>query len=548
MTRKFNYLLWIIILCPLSMYAQVTLEWTYPTTNLHRVNWTFGGENYWFANDSLREIKVFSGAHQLVNVIPYPSVSNAQVRLLQGEYGVSQTVINGDPLLEIVWLVKDTVTKKESLIIKNELGNLLFQLNARPYIVDFSVIEGLSNKLFITTLEIGLDAFTTKVFSLPNVNLENVYFRSYYLHRKVFGIAGEKYFYKDSRNRRMQIYNADHSFWKYVDLTWFNSISIDDTDTFTDADDNVFSKDSLVSVSFSYANSNGYNNIILCENWKRYRPDNTSFIIDKKDGLDTKILQITWTSSGNSTFRLIKLNDFIPQIQFESINPISRFLSKKYGEVIANYGYFSFSLFLSNYRNLKTMNFNPKDGYNADLYSGFYQSDKYYHLCDSLIHRDSLFEAIYLEKKSNVDIFRIKIANDTGKIYQTIDSTRDFSINTTKGLPAKLFTKTGNSNPYNTKVWRLGGATTGIKEAPSVFEVKLYPNPSNAEINVELLGNTEGGQFAIDVYNLLGKNVYSVKNSLSNQFILKKEQLGNGVFIVKISQGQNSISKKVFFN
>jgi hypothetical protein len=83
---------------------------------------------------------------------------------------------------------------------------------------------------------------------------------------------------------------------------------------------------------------------------------------------------------------------------------------------------------------------------------------------------------------------------------------------------------------------------------PSVFDVKLYPNLSKDEINVELLGNTEGGQKAIDVYNLQGQNVFSFKNSLSKQFILKKEQLGAGVFVVKISQGQNSISKKVLFN
>jgi hypothetical protein len=49
------------------------------------------------------------------------------------------------------------------------------------------------------------------------------------------------------------------------------------------------------------------------------------------------------------------------------------------------------------------------------------------------------------------------------------------------------------------------------------------------------------------VFNLLGKSVFSVKNSLSRQFVLKKEQIGEGVFIVKITQGQNSISKKVFF-
>jgi hypothetical protein len=45
MTRKFNCLFWVMLLCyPLSISAQVTLEWTYPTTDLHRTNWTYGGE------------------------------------------------------------------------------------------------------------------------------------------------------------------------------------------------------------------------------------------------------------------------------------------------------------------------------------------------------------------------------------------------------------------------------------------------------------------------------------------------------------------------
>ena len=553
MTRKFTGLLWILFLSyPLSISAQVTLEMTYPTTNLQRVNWTFGGEHYWFANDSLREIKVFSATHQLVNILPYPSVTNAQVRLLPSEYGVSQTVINADNLLEFVWLIKDNATGETRLQITNQQGIVLFSYDNPFESVSFSEILVLPSKLFLTDFESNIREYSTKVYSLPSFNIEKIYFRAYRLHRKVLGYAKEKYFYKDITSKKMQIYDENHRFWKNVNLVWFSNITLSNNDEYTDIDDNIFSKDSLVEVSFGYSNSNSYGkNIILSENiYKRYRPEEIDFIIDEKEGLDHKILE--WDLNRVTTkYRIVQLNNFIPQTEFESSNPISRFLSKKYGEVFVNYGHSSVNLFLSNYRNLKRLNFVSNDSfYFASPYYNYSSlgTERLISISDSLIHRDSLFEAIFIEQKYNNTNFRVRITNDTGKIYQTIDSTRDFSINTTKGLSPKLFTKTGNSNPYNTKVWRLGGATTGVKEPPSVLEMKIYPNPSNDEINVELLGNTEGGQFDVSVSNLLGQNVFSLRNSVFKQFILKKEQIGKGIFIVKISQGQNSISKKVFFN
>jgi hypothetical protein len=308
MTQRFYLRLMVWLLClPLSITAQVMQEASYQTTDLHRVNWTLGGEKYWFANDSLKEIKVFSALHQPFKTIKYPSILNAEVRLLQGDFGVSQTTINTDDLLEMVWLIRDTLTKKESFQIKNELDSTIFFLSTRAYIVDFNMIEGLNSKLFITTYEQGLEVFTTKCYDLPNIRLENVYFRSYYLHRKKFGYTGEKYFYKDSKNRRMQIFNADHTFWKYVDLAWSSNISLDDTDIYTDANDNIFAKDSLIEVGFSYGTPTGYNNIILSENGGKYRPSKTTFWVDKQNGLEDKILEADYNSSVNTKYRLLIL-------------------------------------------------------------------------------------------------------------------------------------------------------------------------------------------------------------------------------------------------
>ena len=144
MTQKLYCLFWgFLFTLPLPIFAQVTLEMTYPTTDLHRVNWTSGGERYWYADDSLKQIKIFSAQHQLFKTIQYPSVPNAQVQLLQGDYGVSQTTIHPDNLLEMVWLIKDTVLMQFNLQIRNEADSLLFKVETPFDVVSFSEIEGL---------------------------------------------------------------------------------------------------------------------------------------------------------------------------------------------------------------------------------------------------------------------------------------------------------------------------------------------------------------------------------------------------------------------
>jgi hypothetical protein len=168
MNQRYKLLSLSFLFCfSFNLYTQVTLEATYPTTDLHRVNWALGGEKYWYSNDSLKEIKVFSAQHQLMKTIRYPSVFNTQVRLLQNEQAVTQTTINGDDLLEIIWFFKDTLTKKEQMKIINEKDSVLFSLNDVSDNVQLSEIEGLPSKLFVSIYDNGLETYTSKVFALP---------------------------------------------------------------------------------------------------------------------------------------------------------------------------------------------------------------------------------------------------------------------------------------------------------------------------------------------------------------------------------------------
>jgi polyhydroxybutyrate depolymerase len=91
-------------------------------------------------------------------------------------------------------------------------------------------------------------------------------------------------------------------------------------------------------------------------------------------------------------------------------------------------------------------------------------------------------------------------------------------------------------------------ATTDVKEVylPETA-VAIFPNPSHDVLTVEMLENTEGGNYNTLVFNMLGQQVFALKNINSTQWVLKKEDIGKGLFVVKINQGEKVIVKRIVF-
>lgn len=537
--KLFLKLLFLLSL-PLSIHAQIIFEKAYPTTDLHRVYWTYGGEKYWFSNDSLREIKIYSADHQLIRTIPYPSVPNTQVRLLQSEHGLTQTTLNNDDLMEMVWIFKDTLTKQEKLQIRNENNEVLFTLNSRPHIISFNEIEGLRTKLFITIYDNGTDIYSTRVYDLPNMNLENVYFRSYYLHRKKFGYAGETYFYKDSKARAIHVYNKDHIYRTSVDLAWFPAARIDDSDTYTDADDNLFSKDSLVEVTFTYASNESYSQMIRSENGQIIYKTGYGFRIDHQKGLEDRFFaQEDYINEHHYGVHVLPSLGALKLSQL----PIFRTVLKKYGET-----YFTKNtennivLHTQTTNNIKIIRLPIS---NSIFYPhGLMQDTGFPIITDSIINPDTLIEVIYSEyqNRNNVRKYTTKIINDTGFVYKTIEDTRYFSINQTKGLSDKLFTKTGNDKPYETKIWRFGN-TTATKSPPSVSDVLIYPNPFSSEVTVDI-GTIHPSETVIKVYDALGKQIY-FSQIFESKTQISLNNFGKGIYFFDIMNSKGRVIRKV---
>ena len=80
---------------------------------------------------------------------------------------------------------------------------------------------------------------------------------------------------------------------------------------------------------------------------------------------------------------------------------------------------------------------------------------------------------------------------------------------------------------------------TDVVNVNPLKETNIYPNPANNVLNINTEANSE-----IIIYNLLGKEVYSLKNSQMNNTINVSEFV-EGAYIVKIISNNNIYTKKI---
>ena len=70
--------------------------------------------------------------------------------------------------------------------------------------------------------------------------------------------------------------------------------------------------------------------------------------------------------------------------------------------------------------------------------------------------------------------------------------------------------------------------------------VKFHPNPVKRDLTVELKSNVET---EIEIFDILGKRVF--KNTINKTNTLNLQALKTGIYIVKITQGNSTITKKL---
>ena len=105
-------------------------------------------------------------------------------------------------------------------------------------------------------------------------------------------------------------------------------------------------------------------------------------------------------------------------------------------------------------------------------------------------------------------------------------------------LTAYIFgTATDPDLSNNQKCLTVTRGTTGINELEG--EVNVYPNPATTVINID---NAEGAQ--VSVFDINGRMISNIESASANQTI-DASNLAKGMYIVRIANGNNVITKKV---
>jgi hypothetical protein len=89
--------------------------------------------------------------------------------------------------------------------------------------------------------------------------------------------------------------------------------------------------------------------------------------------------------------------------------------------------------------------------------------------------------------------------------------------------------------------------TTGIEQVDEP-QFALYPNPAGSEINI-LFSNNITGDLHIEVLDIWGQLAYSAwaQNTYNgNKYAVNINQLAAGVYLLKVSNGENKFGVKRF--
>ncbi len=83
-----------------------------------------------------------------------------------------------------------------------------------------------------------------------------------------------------------------------------------------------------------------------------------------------------------------------------------------------------------------------------------------------------------------------------------------------------------------------------IEENKIDNDIKIFPNPFHIQTSVKF-NNSENSEYSFVLYNTLGKKVEEVKNIISNEFEIKRNDLPNGIYLYRLISSSKIIHGKI---
>jgi hypothetical protein len=514
-----------------NSFAQITLDHIYKNSAVTRIKLEYSGEKYYEIKRETNELFFYNSDRTLWKTIVLPATIPHMLAPTAEIIDVSETKINPDNNIEVIFVYFNTVTNVKDCKIISENGTTLAAITNISS-VELSEISGLSNKLIATgTTE-------TKIFSFPELVLENTYNYGN-LKRIKLENSGEKYYLLDKVNKNANIYSANHSLLKTVSLPKPTNTTYTDIDFVSETKINP---DALLEIGYSLSetvnNTTTYLSKIVNENNVELLsvPNSRKLQISSIEGLQDKLiaeLPIDFYIYNTNIYTLPTLN---LEKSYES--QMTRVLLENSGEkyyTSYNPSNNQVKIYNSNHTLWKTIELTTDNTFfinNITTVSS---------ISESKINSDSSIELVYTYDTGLLGFccgYSSRVINEQGTVLFDAVYVRNLKINEIKGLANKLtgyqgYTGTNVDSPTN--VYSLGNLSTS--DFNKKDKVVIAPNPAKSFININ--------SFSVPIieakiYNMNG--ILVKKESAQNITKIEVNQLQTGIYIVNLTDFNNQKS------
>jgi len=526
-------ILYFLLLCLSSFsFAQFQLEHTYNENEVTRVKLEIDGEKYYLVNKATSQADFYNADHSFWKSIPLPAPPQidflGEVRI----WHVSQTKINADSNIELIYSFQDHLgTNLFYTKVISENGTVLLSVENtnNSYI---SEIEGLPTKLIVFDYQ-----NTSKVYSFPELILENTYqITQEYLQRIKMTNAGEKYYYFDKLNGQAKFFNADHSFWKVIDLpkpadATYLSISL--------VDDNIIGNSSLIKIGYSYSSGNGngttYAGNIINENGYNLlsNPNTESYRLSNIDGLSPKIITRELIPNSNFQFKSTIYSAPSLTLEHEYGSLVARTVLENSGEK-----YYTTQSPLNNQVKIYNADHSIWKTVDLPIPEEFYQVTEISNLSENKFNSDDLVEftcGYKFDFFAFETLFENRVLNENGLSLLTVPDAFYLRLNELPNLNNKIIglmdfggvlAQPRSGTVYNTGV--LG--TTNFNKS----NISIAPNPVKTEFTIF----STKAIVEVNIFDAIGKLILTKKDS--NLTKIQVQNLSNGIYFAKMKADNNT--------